>query len=622
MDLIELSRIIERSWQELEKSSKDVAIVFIDLADSTACKEQLGIEMGLQKIVNFTLAVTRIIKEKAGEEESKKSIDGHVICKYIGDEVMAYFYGQDSAEVAIRTALLVQQFFESKNKGYRLEVAKFRPKIGIDWGQVWFAKYSAHLPDDPYGLIVDRAARITSLTQPQQILVSEVVKTKTGHIDDIKFSGPEERSLRGLPEKTRIYEIVWSDRPIGIKAEEDPPLVLIPADRTSIDQFMRNEEILSKSTKIDLMLYTAETVLSFLRNDLRAVKDPLKFRLLVRNPSKEETNKQNIIAEIHGLSQIMSTYPSIRFDIRFYDDEPMLRLYLFHTADNQIQGLVGMYYHEPSNPRGFVGAENNDMIHCRSRSPFEVRLLTRCRSRFEYLWQKFTKEKAVIFDLDGVLVDSMPNYVRAWQGAFATFGLEISERDVYMREGEKREETVTSVHKQYRGAEPTQDEVALILAKMEEIYKEQPKPVIVAGIAELLVLLKDKGIKLGLVTGSSREMFEKTWLGDSIFSLFDKVVTGSDTQKGKPAPDPYDMAVRELEIPKESCLAIENATLGVKSARAARLRCFGVLGSSPLSAKDLESAGAIRVEKNIEALRRYLLWADTNVELKDLIDFI
>ena len=63
---------------------------------------------------------------------------------------MAYFYGQDSAEVAIRTALLVQQFFESKNKGYRLEVAKFRSKIGIDWGQVWFAKYSAHLPDDPY----------------------------------------------------------------------------------------------------------------------------------------------------------------------------------------------------------------------------------------------------------------------------------------------------------------------------------------------------------------------------------------------------------------------------------------------------------------------------------------
>ena len=47
MDLIELSRIVERSWQELEKSSKDVTIVFIDLADSTACKEQLGIETGL-----------------------------------------------------------------------------------------------------------------------------------------------------------------------------------------------------------------------------------------------------------------------------------------------------------------------------------------------------------------------------------------------------------------------------------------------------------------------------------------------------------------------------------------------------------------------------------------------
>ena len=155
-----------------------------------------------------------------------------------------------------------------------------------------------------------------------------------------------------------------------------------------------------------------------------------------------------------------------------------------------------MYYHDPNNVRAFVGAENNDLIVCNDQSPFEKRLIRRCSSRFEYLWTKLSKEKGVIFDLYGVVIDSMPNYVRAWQGASTAYGLEISEEEVYRREGEKRAETVRSIYKQCKGPEPSPDEISEILVKLEEIYEKQPKPTVVSGIPELLVSLKEKNIKV------------------------------------------------------------------------------------------------------------------------------
>jgi len=338
----------------------------------------------------------------------------------------------------------------------------------------------------------------------------------------------------------------------------------------------------------------------------------------------EETrvNQTNIKSEIGKMSQLMSTYPLIRFDVRFYDEVPCLRLYIFHNANSNVRGLIGMYYHDPNNVRAFVGAENNDMIVCNDQSPFETRLIRRCSSRFEYLWTKLSKEKAVIFDLDGVVIDSMPNYVRAWQGACTAFGLEISEREVYLREGEKRAETVKSIYKQCKGSEPSPDEVSEILTKLEEIYENQPKPAVVSGIPELLNRLKEKKIKLGLVTGSSAKTYEMICRIHPLFLLFDETVTGNDTLEGKPAPAPYKAARKKLKLSKDVCLVIENAPLGVQSATSAGLLCVGFLGSSPLTDNDLMSKGALRVEKTVDALRKYLLWFDTNLNLKDLLDII
>jgi len=255
MDLMQLSRIIEQSRNELEQSDKDVAIMFIDLADSTACKEQLGITFGLDKILNFIRDATKIINAVGEDFKKNNASTEYTVCKYIGDEIMVYFSGTDAATVAIRTSILIQRFFWKKSEGPKLqEIVKFKPKIGIDWGRVSFAKYSTHLPEDPYGLIVDRAARITSITKPQQILVSEDALRQVESREDGQFGEPADRLFKGISDKTRIREVIWRNEASGIKPEEEPSLTLIAADSTSVDQYFRDEDVLATSTQIDFLL--------------------------------------------------------------------------------------------------------------------------------------------------------------------------------------------------------------------------------------------------------------------------------------------------------------------------------------------------------------------------------
>lgn len=126
MDLIQLSSIIEQSRDELEHSAKDVAVMFVDLADSTMCKEQLGIHWGLDKILKFIRDTTTIINAVGEDFKKTNATTEYTVCKYIGDEIMAYFSGTEAATVAIRTAVLIQQFFWKKSEGTKLsDVAKF-----------------------------------------------------------------------------------------------------------------------------------------------------------------------------------------------------------------------------------------------------------------------------------------------------------------------------------------------------------------------------------------------------------------------------------------------------------------------------------------------------------------
>ncbi len=89
--LISVLRKLEHAKEELRGLIERAAIIFIDMTESTTYKDERGIELGVEKTIKFNLDVTRIINEKGEKFRKMGEIENYEICKYIGDEVMAYF---------------------------------------------------------------------------------------------------------------------------------------------------------------------------------------------------------------------------------------------------------------------------------------------------------------------------------------------------------------------------------------------------------------------------------------------------------------------------------------------------------------------------------------------------
>lgn len=207
--------------------------------------------------------------------------------------------------------------------------------------------------------------------------------------------------------------------------------------------------------------------------------------------------------------------------------------------------------------------------------------------------------KAVIFDMDGVLVDSMPYHADAWVAVFAEVGIHINRQDIYDIEGSNHEGIIRLV---FRKAErtPTPEDFKVLAKKKMEIFTKINKVTVFPGIYECLEFLKNKCL-LGVVSGSDRavvmEMLLRFFPG-----TFDAVVTGNDVKEGKPAPEPYLKAVGMLKVEKDECIVIENAPLGVESAKRAGLFCIGI----PTYIEAQRLKGADVVIGNHDILKEYI----------------
>lgn len=189
------------------------------------------------------------------------------------------------------------------------------------------------------------------------------------------------------------------------------------------------------------------------------------------------------------------------------------------------------------------------------------------------------KPKAIICDMDGVIVDSMPYHFLAWYEALRPYGISVKCFDVYTREGERWQKSLEDFLKG-SGISPSKKLFKRVFTARKKLFRNRFKRFVFKGAREFLTCLKKEGFLLGLVTATTRSGVKEI-LPLGIERLFDHVVTGDSVRKGKPYPEPYLKAARSLKVKPSECLVIENAPYGITSAKKAGMFCVALTSSLP-----------------------------------------
>ena len=219
---------------------------------------------------------------------------------------------------------------------------------------------------------------------------------------------------------------------------------------------------------------------------------------------------------------------------------------------------------------------------------------------FEKAIQDYLKEKgynkinlkAVLFDMDGVLFDSMKNHAKAWNKAMDMYDMNLSEEEAYMHEGRTGASTINIVSARERGYEASEDEIKKIYQTKSDIFNSLPKAEPMQGAYTLLQEIKNSGLQPVLVTGSGQLSLIDN-LNHHFPGIFqtEYMVTAYDVKFGKPNPEPYLMGLKKVGIAPNEAVVVENAPLGVKAGVAAGIFTIAV-NTGPLPDNALLDKGA------------------------------
>ena len=183
--------------------------------------------------------------------------------------------------------------------------------------------------------------------------------------------------------------------------------------------------------------------------------------------------------------------------------------------------------------------------------------------------------RALIFDMDGVLIDSEPLWHEAEIAAAGEAGLELTPEDCLRTTGLRVDKVVASWCEHHPELAPRREAlVASVLDRLVElvIRRGSPKP----GVDEVLALAKSRGLRLALASSSPYRVIHAVLDALGLEAAFEVIHSAEEEARGKPDPAVYLTTARKLGIEPERCIAIEDSPNGLLSAKAAGMRCIVV----------------------------------------------
>lgn len=196
-------------------------------------------------------------------------------------------------------------------------------------------------------------------------------------------------------------------------------------------------------------------------------------------------------------------------------------------------------------------------------------------------------KQAIFFDFDGVLAETMPYHLPAWNQVLEqNYGFSLNPMAVKLNEGRPVYEIAEAVFRD-AGQPSTPDILNDVVTQKNEIFRATHNSSVYPEISKIIRIARDHGLAIGLVTGTKRENLGVI-VSPEVLAQFDIVITDGDTQRGKPAPDPYLAAAQNMAIAPARCIVIENAPAGIQAAKSAGMFCIAL--KTTLSAEHLSIA--------------------------------
>lgn len=197
--------------------------------------------------------------------------------------------------------------------------------------------------------------------------------------------------------------------------------------------------------------------------------------------------------------------------------------------------------------------------------------------------------RAVIFDMDGVLLETLSQHYESYRRVLEPEGLRVEPMEINSREGLGTPAVLASLSEE-KGWELSAERIEQLVARRRNIFWETYEHRVYPYVPELLTWLEEAGYQLAVVSGATERSLEVCLHqhtvgvdGRRLADWFPIIISGSDIERGKPHPDPYLAALQKLSIEGRQALVVENAPAGIEAAHAAGCHTVAIASTLPES---------------------------------------